>query len=362
MKINSPDITHKSDVGGVKLSLNNGQAVRTVYNEMVGAVQGANPDATIKGVTIEKMLRKPNGRELMIGVVRDEIFGPTISFGSGGTAVEVLKDRAIALPPLNKFIARRVIKRTRVAKLLDAFRNLPAVDVESIENILLQVSAMVCELPHIQELDINPLIADESGTVAVDARVVVDYHSPTADRYSHMAIHPYPRHLVTQFQLADGRNITIRPIRPEDAELVIAFDKTLSPQTKYFRFTQATHELTPEILERFTQIDYHREMAFIATTEIEGSEAEIAVGRYVTNPDGKSCEFALVVGDDWRRLGIASRIMMALLEVARSRGLKVMEGEILSENTQMISLARKLGFMVRPQDDDKTCQLAAKML
>ncbi|UCH84093.1 MAG: bifunctional acetate--CoA ligase family protein/GNAT family N-acetyltransferase [Candidatus Latescibacterota bacterium] len=362
MKINSPDITHKSDVGGVKLSINNGRAVRTMFNEMVGSVQESHPDANIKGVTIEKMLRKPNGRELMVGVLRDEVFGPTISFGAGGTAVEILKDRAVGLPPLNEFIARNMIKRTKVAKLLETFRNMPAVDVASIENILLRVSAMVCELPHIQELDINPLIADETGAVAVDARVVVEHYVPTSNRYDHMAIHPYPSHLVSEFQLSDGRNIVIRPIRPEDAELVIEFDKTLSPQTKYFRFMQATHELTPELLTRFTQIDYFREMAFIATTELNGNEAEIAVGRYVTNPDGKSCEFALVVGDEWRRLGIGSRIMMALMEVAKSRGLQVMEGEILSENKQMISLARKLGFIVRPQDDDASCQLAARIL
>ncbi|MEJ2721795.1 MAG: acetate--CoA ligase family protein, partial [bacterium] len=232
MKINSPDITHKSDVGGVKLSISNGRAVRTVYSDMVAAIHESNPNADIKGVTIEKMLRKPNGRELMVGVLRDEVFGPTISFGAGGTAVEVLKDRAVALPPLNEFIARNLINKTRVAKLLGAFRNLPPVDIKEIENILLRVSALVCELPHIQEFDINPLIADESGAVVVDARVVVDQYTPTSGRYDHMAIHPYPSNLVSEFQLPDGRNITIRPIRPEDAELVIEFDRKLSPQTK----------------------------------------------------------------------------------------------------------------------------------
>jgi acetyltransferase len=290
------------------------------------------------------------------------VFGPTLSFGAGGTAVEVLKDRAIALPPLNEFIVRDQIKQTRIAKLLEAFRNLPPVDVKSIEAVLLRVSAMVCELPQILELDINPLIADEDGAMAVDARVVVDYRSPTLGRYDHMAIHPYPSHLLSDFQLPDGRDIVIRPIRPEDAEIEDTFVRNLSPESKYFRFMQTLQELTSEMLIRFTQIDYDSEMAFIATTLIDGKEAEIAVGRYVTNPDGKSCEFALVVGDDWRHMGIGSRIMTALIDVARSRGLKSMEGEILSDNANMISLSRGMGFTVRPIEGDPGVQQAVKLL
>jgi len=362
MKINSPSITHKSDVGGVRLNVDNAQAVRTAYHEMLASVAGASPDAEIRGVTVEKMLRKKYGRELMVGVLRDEVFGPTISFGAGGTAVEVLKDSAVALPPLNEFIARDVIQQTRVAKLLGAFRSMPPVNVQAIESVLLRLSAMACELPYIQELDVNPLIADEEGAVAVDARVVVDYYTLTSDPYGHMAIYPYPSHLSSGYQLADGRDIVIRPIRPEDAEIEDTFVRNLSTESKYFRFMQSLQELTDEMLVRFTQIDYDREMAFITTTEVNGNEAEIAVGRYVTNPDGNSCEFAIVVGDEWRRMGIGTRIMMALMEVAKSRGLKTMEGEILTENTKMLSLARKLGFTIRPVDGDPTLQLAVKIL
>ena len=362
MKINSPSITHKSDVGGVRLNIDNAHAVRTAYNEMMASVAGARPDAEIRGVTVEKMLRKKNGRELMVGVLRDEVFGPTVSFGAGGTAVEVLKDRAVALPPLNEFIARDLIQQTRVAKLLGAFRSMPPVDVQAIENVLLRMSAMACELPYIQELDVNPFIADEEGAVAVDARVVVDYYTLTSDPYGHMAVYPYPSHLSSRYQLSDGRDMVIRPIRPEDAEIESTFVRNLSPESKYFRFMQSLQELTEEMLVRFTQIDYDREMAFIATTEFNGDEAEIAVGRYVTNPDGNSCEFAIVVGDEWRRMGIGTRIMMALMQVAKSRGLKTMEGEILTENTKMISLARKLGFTIRAIPDDPSCQLAVKIL
>jgi acetyltransferase len=362
MKINSFDITHKSDVGGVRLNIDNAHAVRSVFNEMVGNVRRSQPDAEVRGVTIERMSQKRSGRELMVGVVRDPVFGPTISFGAGGVAVEVVQDRAIALPPLNEFIVSDLIGQTRVSKLLGAFRNMPAVDVKSIETVLLRVSEMVCELPHIQELDINPLIADEEGAIAVDARVVVSYPPPVTDRYAHMAIHPYPNHLTSRFQLSDGRNMVMRPIRPEDAEIEDTFVAELSSESKYFRFMRAIQKLTPEMLVRFTQIDYHREMALIATTEIDGKEVEVAVGRYVTNPDGRSCEFALVVGDDWRRKGIGSRIMMGLMEDAKSRGLEVMAGEILSENSNMISLAMQLGFAVRPCEGDVTVQEATKRL
>ncbi len=362
MKIHSPDITHKSDAGGVRLNIDNAQSVRMAYLELITSVQKARPKARIHGVTIEKMLRKRNGREVIVGLLKDEVFGPTVSFGAGGTGVEVLRDRAVALPPLNEFIARDLIKRTRVAKMLDAFRNMPPVDVQAIETILLRISAMACELPYIREVDVNPLIADEEGAVAVDARVAVDYYPLTSDRYGHMAIHPYPSHLTSGFQLPNGRDIVIRPIRPEDAEIEETFVRNLSAESKYFRFMQSLQELTPEMLVRFTQIDYDREMAFLATTEITGKEAEIAVGRYVTNPDGKSAEFAIVVGDDWRRMGIGTRIMMALIEVAKLKGLLTMEGEILTENSKMLSLARKLGFVIRSMEDDPTVQLAVKIL
>jgi acetyltransferase len=362
MKINSHDVTHKSDVGGVRLNIDSAQAARTAFKDLVEGVRELRPEANIRGVTVERMVKKRNGRELMVGVLRDPVFGPIVSFGAGGTAVEIMRDRAVALPPLNHLIIRDLIGRTRVARLLEAFRNLPPVDVAAVESVLQGISALVCELPYIEELDINPLIADEEGSVAVDARVVVRHRTPTTDRYGHMAIHPYPAQLLTRWQLPDGTNMVMRPIRPEDASIEDEFVRNLSPESKYFRFMRALHELTPEMLVRFTQIDYHREMAFIATTEIGGKETEVAVGRYVTNPDGDSCEYALVVGDEWKRKGIGSRIMMGLMEVAKARGLRTMEGEILSDNANMLSLARKLGFTLRSIEDDPGVQKAVRVL
>ena len=204
MKIDSPDITHKSDVNGVRLNVESDEAVRQTFAQMVSDARELAPDARITGVTVERMHKSNYGRELMVGVIRDAVFGPVISFGSGGTSVEVLRDRAVALPPLNEIIIENMISRTRVARMLKRFRNMPAINDQALEQVLLRVSEMVCELPEIREMDINPLIVDERGLVAVDARITVDRAEqnaatgavPANDRYAHMAIHPYPAHLV----------------------------------------------------------------------------------------------------------------------------------------------------------------------
>jgi acetyltransferase len=352
LKINSPDITHKSDAGGVRLNITNAQAARSAYNELVNSVQKNRPEARIDGLTIQPMLQRPNGRELLVGLVTDPVFGPVITFGAGGTAVEVMGDRAVTLPPLNRSLVQDLIRRTRVSRLLGAFRHMPEANMEALEQVLLRVSEIACELPLIKELDINPLILDEDGAVAVDARIVVDYHVQTADRYSHMAIYPYPAHLVTRRQLPDGTDMVIRPIRPEDAEMERDFVRNLSEQTKYFRFMQAIDELSAQALARFTQIDYNREMALIAVVpDQEGKEKQIGVARYSINPDGRSCEFAIVVADEWQRQGIAHLLMQRLIETARNHGLQIMEGDVLSNNYDMLTLAEKLGFTVTTSDE-----------
>jgi acetyltransferase len=190
MKINSPDITHKSDTGGVLLNLNNADEVRTAYQQILDNVQHNRPGAQIDGISIEPMIVKPNGRELMIGVTSDPVFGPVITFGAGGTTVEIMGDRAVALPPLNSFLVRELIQNTRIAKMLGTFRNMAPANMAALEDVLLRVSEMVCELPLLKEMDINPLILDENGALAADARVVVEFRQPSADRYAHMAIHP----------------------------------------------------------------------------------------------------------------------------------------------------------------------------
>ena len=362
MKINSPDISHKSDAGGVKLNLMNAAAVRAAYHEIIEEVKIHRPDARVDGIAIQPMVRKPNGRELMVGVISDPVFGPVICFGAGGTAVEVLGDRAIALPPLNNFLVKELIRGTRIAKLLGAFRHMPPVQMEALESLLLRVSEMVCELPWLKEMDINPLIVDEHGLLAVDARVVVDYAPTSADRYAHMAIHPYPAHLVTHWQLPDGTDVTIRPMRPEDAAIEQEFVRNLSEEAKYFRFMHAVHELSEDMLVRFTQLDYDRELALIAVTEEKGREVEIGVCRYAINPDGESCEFALVVSDQWQHKAIGHRLMGSLFDAARSKGLKTMEGEVLASNHNMLKLVATLGFTNATSQEDSSIKKITKVL
>jgi acetyltransferase len=346
MKIDSPDITHKSDVRGVRLGIAGAHAVQAAYQQILEDVKRMRPEARVNGVTVEPMVRRANGRELMVGTIRDPVFGPAIVFGTGGTAVEVHRDRAVALPPLNRFLVEDMIRGTRVAKLLGEFRRMPPVDMPALEEVLLRVSELVCEIPALAELDVNPLIADESGAIAVDARVVLRPPAPQRDRYAHMAIHPYPAHLVSTWQAAHGPLVTLRPIRPEDAEMEKAFVRKLSPESRYFRFMDTLRELTPAMLVRFTQIDYDREMAFVATVAGDAGEEEIGVVRYVTNPDGESCEFAIVIADDWHRKGLGRRLMTQLIDVARVRGLRTMIGHVLAENRGMLTLCQGLGFVI----------------
>jgi acetyltransferase len=362
MKINSPDITHKSDVGGVRLGLSSGQAVRAAFSGMMAEVKKHQPEAHIEGVVIEPMVSRANAREVLVGTISDPVLGPVIAFGSGGVDVEAYQDRAVALPPLNRYLARDLINRTRVAKLLGNFRGRQAVDMGALESVLLRVSEMVCQLPWLAELDINPLLVDEHGAMAADARITIASRPPTADKYGHMAIHPYPVHLVSHWQVPNGTNVVIRPIRPEDAEMTQAFVRSLSEEAKYFRFMDAVQELSPAMLVRLTQIDYDREMALLAVTEQDGKEVEIGVARYASNPDQVSCEFAVVVDDEWQHQGIAHKLMDVLMDVARAKGLRIMESEVLKRNQPMLKLATSLGFRIEPHPEDDNIKRISRAL
>ena len=205
------------------------------------------------------------------------------------------------------------------------------------------------------ELDINPLIVDEEGVIAADARIVIDYAPTTVDRYAHMAIHPYPNHLVEEWLLPDGSSITIRPVRPEDAEMEREFFNTLSDESRYFRFMDTIRELSKPQLVRFTQIDYDRDMAFVAVQiNDEEKPEQIGVSRYVANPDGETVEFALTVADSWQKRGLGRKLMQVLIDCARSKGFSAVVGEVLSDNTKMLNLMSSLGFKILPNPEDNT--------
>lgn len=374
LKIDSPDISHKSDVNGVALNIMNAVGVRDTYNDMMQAVARHQPNARINGVTIQNMARHKRGREIYIGLVTDDPFGPVIAFGAGGTMIELINDRAMELPPLNQFLARRLIDRSRVAETLGDWRGASAVDMEALEHVLLRVSEMVCELPQLREMDINPIIVDESGAVAVDARIMIEA-SPQANsgggRYNHLAILPYPAQYEQSWPLRGGGQYTIRPIHPDDAHMLQALVRGLSTQSRYFRFVSSMTELPPAMLSRFTLIDYDREMALVAVYkerqadangDMQETERIIGVSRYITNPDRASCEFSLVVADDFGGRGLGARLMLSIMEVAREKGLEEIDGLVLSNNPGMLRLMRSLGFEVKSFAEDPDFKIVSYLL
>jgi acetyltransferase len=375
LKIDSPDISHKSDVQGVALNIMNAASARDNYNDMVERVKRLNPQARINGVTVQKMAHAHRGREIYVGLVTDDPFGPVIVFGAGGTMIELLNDRAMELPPLNQFLARRLIDRSRVAETLGEWRGASAIDMDALEQVLLRVSEMVCELPHLREMDINPIIVDESGAVAVDARIVIDSAPQTsngrASDYHHLSILPYPARYEKNLPLRGGGEYTIRPIHPDDASMLQELMHKLSPESRYFRFVSSMAELPPAMLARFTLIDYDREMALVAVLkdrkagddgEMVESERIVGVSRYVTNPDQSSCEFALVVADDLAGKGLGSRLMESIMDVAREKGLAEIEGLVLANNVNMLKLMRSLGYQVKNYPDDPDFKLVTHSL
>ena len=371
LKIDSPDISHKSDVQGVTLNVLNAVGVRDAYLEMIQAVTKLQPSARINGVTIQNMSNQKRGREIYIGLVTDDPFGPVIAFGAGGTMIELLNDRAMELPPLNQFLARRLIERSRVAETLGEWRGAAPVNMEALEQVLLRVSEMVCELPQLREMDINPIIVDESGAVAVDARIVIDNAPPSMRHYNHLAILPYPSQHEQQWPLPGGGDYTVRPIHPDDASMLQDFVRGLSRESRYFRFVSSMQELPANMLARFTLIDYDREMALVAVAReqqlgADGVTSEVTrivgVSRYITNPDRTSCEFSLVISDDFKGKGLGSRLMLSIMDFAREKGLSEIEGLVLANNPDMLKLMRGLGFTVKTFAEDPDFKLVTQLL
>ena len=371
LKIDSPDISHKSDVHGVALNLLNAAAVRDTWLDMMATVARLRPEARINGVTIQNMSGKLQGRELYIGVTTDELFGPVISFGAGGTMIELIADRAIELPPLNQFLAQRLVDRARSAETLGAWRGAPPADRDSLEQVLLRVSEMVCALPQLREMDINPVIVDAAGALVVDARIVIDQAPGGADNYPHLAILPYPSDREQEWPMRGGGHYNVRPVRPDDAEMLQDFVRRMSPESRYFRFVSTMRELSLKMLAKFTLIDYDREMALVAiscerTPDGAGGFTEIeriiGVSRYVMNPDLATCEFSLAIADEFNGKGLGSRMMMSIMDVARSKGLAQIEGLVLTNNAPMLKLMRSLGFDVRKYDEDPDFRLCVHVL
>jgi acetyltransferase len=346
LKVLSPQVTHKSDVDGVALNLATPAEVRDAAERITRRLHELAPGARLEGFTVQEMVRRPNARETLVGVAMDPVFGPVIVFGQGGIDVEIVRDRAIGLPPLNIALARELVSRTRVSRLLAAFRNRPPADRAALHLVLTQISQIVIDVPELQELDINPLLVDDRGVVALDARVrVARAQVAGADR---LAIKPYPVELEERVKF-NGQEIVLRPIRPEDEEAHARFLASVAPQDLQLRFFRVVRSFSRSELARFTQIDYDREMAIVAVSASGPAAGTLGVVRVISDPDGISAEFAILVRSDVSGKGLGRLLMDKMVAYCEARRIARITGEVLSANARMLGLSRACGFTVEPR-------------
>ncbi len=354
LKICSKDILHKSDCNGVVLDLKTPAEVKAAYAGIMKNARELFPDAQIKGASVQKMQQKAD-YELIIGVKKDDHFGPVILFGMGGILTEVYKDTAMGLPPLNRSLARQMIEKTRISKVLNGFRNLPKAGMATLEEYLIRVGRLVTDFPEIQALDINPLMVKNGEMTAVDARVLIE--PATVETPRHLIISSYPWQYESKKQSVDGHGFFIRPIRPSDADLLIDLFNSLSPRSVYMRFFSPMKQLSKEMLIKLTQIDYDREIALVALMGTDKERKIAGVCRVIDYPDGKQGEFAIAISDAWQGKGIGAELLRQCLKASWDKGLDQVNGLVLAENTQMLKLAKKLGFSINRTSEGSEYEL-----
>ncbi len=347
LKVLAEQITHKSDVGGVVLDLTTAADVKMAAAAMVQRVARFRPDVSDIAFTVQQMARRPGAHELIVGVATDPVFGPVVMFGQGGTAVEVIGDRAVTLPPLNLKLARELVTSTRVANLLRGYRDRPPADLDAIQRCLVQIAQLVADFPELTEVDINPLMADEHGILALDARMVV--HRTEIRGTEHLAIRPYPKGLEERITL-DDLDLLLRPIRPEDEPMHRQFFDALDVEDVRFRFFGMVRDFPHSQMARLTQIDYDREMAFIAVPA-DTQDRTLGVVRTVCDPDNINAEFAIVVCSALKGRGMGRALLDKMVDYCRARGTRRLIGEVLSENERMLNLAHSMGFEMQPEED-----------
>jgi acetyltransferase len=353
LKINSRDIVHKSDVGGVALNLTNVDAVRTAAADILARAKTIRPEARISGVIVQTMVVRPKARELICGLAEDPTFGTVIVFGWGGTAVEIIDDMSLALPPLDLHLARDQIACTRVSRLLGAYRDVPAVEPDAVAMVLVKLAQMAADIPEIRELDINPLVADQKGVLAVDARVAV---GPPVRIFAgrgpaNFAVRPYPSQWQRHLQVRDDWRVFVRPIRPEDEPLIHQFLRHVTPEDLRLRFFAPIKEFTHPFIARLTQLDYARAMAFLAFDE--ASRELVGVVRLHSDSIYQNGEYAILLRSDLKGKGLGWALMQLIIEYARSEGLRTISGEVLRQNTVMLEMCRELGFEARTDPEER---------
>ncbi len=354
LKIVSPDILHKTDVGGVALDIRSEKQLEEKYTEMMSHIAQNVPQARITGVSVQRMVEHVE-YELILGTKKDKDFGSIILFGMGGVAAEVFKDFSIGLPPLNQILATRLVDETKVSAMIAGFRGKKPADLMQLEQVIVSFANLIADFPEIEEMDINPIAVSDGNMVALDARIIIDpnclEHYPP---YPHLAITPYPTRYITPYSLSDATSVLLRPIRPEDEPLEYEMLATLSPETVRGRFFQSIKNLSHAELTRFCNIDYEREMAFIAELREGGARRIIGVSRIIMESDMKSGEFAVLIHDDYQNKGLGYKLVDMLIGVAQEKRLEKIYGVVLSDNYRMLSICRKSGFRLEPMEEGLT--------
>jgi len=347
LKVLSPQIVHKSDAGGVMLDLNTETEVRQAFNRIMENARKYNPAAQMLGVTVQKMI-KNQGYEVILGAKADPLFGPVILFGMGGVGVELFKDFAIGLPPLNETLVRRLMEETKVYQLLKGYRNAPPANVKLLEGLIVRFSQMLVDFPQLKEVDINPLYVNETEAFALDARISIDPQKvfQKFESHQHLVISPYPKKYETFWTMRDGRIVLLRPIKPEDEPLWMDMFQSFSEESIRFRFFQILKDTPHETRIRYTNIDYDREIAIVPELSEGGKRKILGVVRVSLEPDRKSGEIAFIVADPWQGLGLGTKMVDYALEICEDMKVETVYAIMLPENHRAIDLMRKMGFAI----------------
>ncbi len=353
LKIYSPDITHKSDVGGVALNVKDEEMVRASFRNMVKTAAEKRPDAKILGVTVQRMVDTKDAVELILGIKKDPTFGTVMLAGMGGTTAELFKDKRLEFPPLNERLARQMLESLQIYPLLQGYRGAPPKNIDKLVEVFIRMSYLAADYPEIKELDINPLIVSPTDVIALDARIVVDDEvlGKYVKDYSHLILRPYPERLIRTAKLKDGSTVTLRPIKPEDEPLWLELLDSCSKESIYHRFRYDFYYDSHEVASQFCFIDYDREIAIVAEIEEEGKKKIIGVGRLIADPDVEIMEYAILITDAWQKKELGFIITNYCIEIAKSRGIKILVAETTRDNKPMISVFRKLNFKIRFNED-----------
>jgi acetyltransferase len=363
LKIDSPDITHKSDVGGVKLNLCDDQQVKKAFRQITESAANSIPSARIDGVTVQRMFSSKDAVELILGIKKDKIFGTVLMVGMGGISAELFGDKALGFPPLNESLARRMLESLKIYPLLKGYRGSKPKNIDQLIQVLIRLSYLAADYPEILELDINPLLVTTAEVIALDGRIVIDREVVRQEDhpYAHLALHPYPEEYVRLIKLKDGTKLLLRPIKPEDEPLWLAMIGRCSKDSLYSRFRYFFHWQSHEAATRYCYNDYDREIAIVAELSDENSRKLLGVGRLIADPDHETVEYAILIEDTWQKKDLGNLLTDYCLEIARSWNLKRFTAQTTTDNKRMISVFRKRGFDVRINEKDSTVDVSKEL-